>query len=176
MSTYYIMDKLIIKERDQPISVNEILSVTGKRVNIYLYDSIVGHSLDELFEEKMAFIVLLHNPYNKIIGHFTCFTLNTEKLSYFDSYGDKTYEMIKEVQPYIYYLYDKFDGPKEMNHIQYQSMEDDSQTCGRYTIVRSLLPEYTNDKFYKLINKNVIIDSPDKLITICTLLLDLINL
>lgn len=168
--------QLVRSERDQPISSLEIVNVVGDKVPIYYYNKVKNsvYNISDLFKKQKCFILFINNPMDPDIGHFVAFTTRKNEVYYFDSYGNKTNEIILNTHPKIMEWLIGSGMKFFINESSLQDM-DSSQTCGRYALMRCLLNKLSNEEFKELINKKVTLDDPDDLITICTLLLDLVN-
>ncbi len=172
------MEKKKINQKEKKsLSGEEVLMICDNKAKMYTYPELVKfNNIDDLLKPYGAIIILYLTKEN--YGHFCCiFKQNKTTISFFDSYGYLPDDQLKfapmhfrkshdQYYPHLTYLMYNSNYKIDYNNHVLQSSKKDIATCGRWTGVRILLRNLTNDEFADLFLDEKI--KPDSLVTALT--------
>jgi hypothetical protein len=171
------LQKIINESKGLSITVDVLTRMTFGVCNVFVYDQIIGKSINQMFGDKRS-VIVLYQPSRNNIGHFICMCLNDENMiSLFDSYGEKIdKEIVKDFDNTWILKAIAMSGKKyEINNVQYQKLDSDIGTCGRYALLRAMLYKLTNAQFEQLLKSKINVTDPDTLVSMLTFMIDLYN-
>lgn len=152
------LDKVILKLEKILLTESDIVKMTNGNANVLLYEDLQKYnSIDDAFEGKPALVLLFQNT--KFSGHWvTLYKIKSNTLYYFDSYGfsmDSEISFSKylisigiKTHPTLTYLIQKSGYKIIQNKIRFQTLSNNSNTCGRWCAHR-INNRHMNDKDYK---------------------------
>lgn len=172
------MEAKIKRYKNKSLSNMDVLKICNNKADFYTYPEIVKYkTLDDLLGKHQAVILLYLTKAN--YGHF-CALLkqNNNTISFFDSYGLMPDDELKFAP--IYFRKKNNQYKSHLTKLMYESGYDidynnhklqekmsDIATCGRWTGMRILFRNLTNDQFAELFKKTGM--KPDELITLLTI-------
>jgi len=160
------------------LSDAELERLSKYKINVVSYSDI--KSLDDIFGDKNAAIVLYQTT-DKYSGHWVLimrYVYNgIHTIEYFDPYGDDIDNIITrklhynpKQKPIMYDILSQSDSDIIINNFKFQELSNNTQTCGRWCIVRFLLRMIPLTKFCALFKKKNYKLSRDNLTCLLTLL------
>lgn len=155
------------------LSNHDIKKALNNNVNIITYNDLSYYNnIKKAFNHKKFLVILFENKKN--FGHWCClFFHNNNTLEFFDSYGLMPDDELKFTSnvfrknnnmllPHLTYLLLKSPYNIEYNNYKFQSYNNNTNTCGRWVIVRLLYNDININDFYKIFGN---IKNSDKFIT-----------
>jgi hypothetical protein len=172
------MERKINRYKKKSLSNHDVLNICNNKADFYTYPEIVKFkTLDQLLGRHKAVILLYLTKKN--YGHF-CALLkqNPNTISFFDSYGLMPDDELKfapmhfrkknnQYKSHLTKLMYDSGYNIDYNDHKLQSKKNDIATCGRWTGLRILFRNLTNDKFANLFTNEYL--DPDELITAITI-------
>ncbi len=172
------MEKKIKRDQTRSLTNDDVLRICNNKADFYTYPEIVRFkTLDKLLGKHKAIILLYMTKPN--YGHFCAvFKQNKDTISFFDSYGYKPDDELKfsskkfresnnQLLSHLTRLMYESGYNIDYNDHKLQSKKNDIATCGRWSGLRVLFRNLTNDEFAKLFNKTGM--KPDELVTALTI-------
>ena len=164
----------------RPLSNYDLMNIVKNESNLITYKNLkYFNKIDDILF-KNACIILFENRSN--IGHWICLIKRKNKngdiiIEYFDSYGMKPDEGIKNLdkyfrkkngidKPHLTYLLNKCPYEVHYNHHKLQSKDFKVNTCGRWCAARIILKNLETNDFAELFYGSNL--SPDILVTYLT--------
>lgn len=152
--------KRLKKIIEDPLDDSEIRKYLPN-AKIMTYDSLGKYTdIEQLLPQGRDYCILLYRQ-QPTFGHWVSIDRIGDNISYFDSYGGEVDNPLKwntiEINnqlgqsiPYLSKLFDNTDKNIYYNPFRYQSKSNDTNTCGRWCILRCLfaLKGYNLEKFY----------------------------
>lgn len=140
----------VIKNIEQrPISDFNLYGIIPDTVKLVVYHELLKYrNMEQLLGTENVFVLLMESNYN--VGHFVSITYHQSDnvLEWFDPYGMTHDNLIKKLdyyhngQYYFNMLLHDFISRTQckfvINRTKYQSLKNNSQTCGRWTGFRIL--------------------------------------
>ena len=161
------MKALINRLEKTPISVSELQRVVPSHTKVISYDQLKP-TLDANFEKDKPNVILLIEGEDRI-GHFVLLTKEQKGLRLFNSYGfspEKTIRMMRADRK----LLDILPAQYERNKYRYQKLNNNTSTCGLWTLARAILYDLDERGFKDLFRRRINLGTPDDIITALTLL------
>lgn len=172
------MENKIKKDKSKSLSSDDVLKICNYKADFYTYPEIVKfQSLDQLLGKHKSIILLYLTKAN--YGHF-CVVLkqNKDTISFFDSYGYMPDDELKfapihfrkknnQLKSHLTRLMYESGYNIDYNDHKLQSSKNDIATCGRWSGLRILFRNLTNDQFASLFKNDKL--TPDELITALTI-------
>jgi hypothetical protein len=156
-------DPVLNNIRAYALSDDDIRKILGKDISIVIYDQLKHtKNIDDIFDKKGRCILLYQNQ-SPTSGHWVCLLKKKDHIEYFDSYGEKMDDMLKEIpkdlkirtnaeNPYLTRLLKSSGLPVVYNKYQYQRDGGDVNSCGRWCIARLLYGSKDNNYFRKVVD------------------------
>lgn len=142
------------------LSDADLLDKMQHQANLVTYPEIAEYrTLDELLGPyNVCFILYLWKPG---MGHWCCITRHGNLVEFFDPYGEPIDSCLEQIpEPYrtesgqklpmLSYLMRESKYKLSYNEYQFQELDEDVSSCGRWTILRGLLKDLTLEQFRKL--------------------------
>lgn len=146
------------------LSQFQVEKIAGKQLGVIEYSELSGvASLDSILVNNCCLILYENEPGQ---GHWTCIIKRGNTYDFFDPYGysvDSEFRYIPvEMQRQLHEVRGRLKKLLGNNFVenthQYQGLADGINTCGRWTGLRCLFSDYSEDDFYKLIQANKVND------------------
>jgi hypothetical protein len=158
------------------LTTEMVVDICNGQVNIFIYHELADISnIAELFKDDYP-CILLYELQAKNVGHWVCLTKKDNEISYFDSYGypvDWALRLSKLNQmPYLTKLLQKAiqEGVHlEQNTSRLQILDGAVNTCGRWSAIRAVFHQLSNQKFARLFQTRLTLTTPDQIVTLMTL-------
>lgn len=156
------MDNLVEKIEELPLSGDDLL-VMAREFDIQdakwmLYDDLRNYGdIRELFKDAHVIYILMqiHGDAGNSVGHWITLIFHEDRdiYYYFDPYGLSIAEDLKitHEESYIISLMSQIDYQE--NVIQHQKFRDETATCGRWCVFRSIFKHLDNNEFDHLVVK-----------------------
>lgn len=173
---------------DKALSDSEISNLLEGKVNILTYPDLHKYNtIDELLGRYERCIILF--CYKPNYGHWTTLFIGGDgKLHFFNSYGDldKKYDGYpdsflklidkkyrresKQDFTYLSTLMLRSNYELEYNDYEFQKLDDNIKTCGRWCVLRLLYSELTDNKFIDFVIENCYYNkiTPDEFVCLMT--------
>lgn len=163
------------------LSNEDILSLLNGKVKIVLYPDIYKYeTIYDFLEPYGAVILLFESKPN--YGHWCAiWKLNKYTISFFNSYGgypddslrfiDKKFRIDSHQDfPYLSELLLNSPFRLTYNEYDYQELNKDIRTCGRWCVLRILLRHMDDEQFHNFIVQKIrkFNMTPDELVTVLT--------
>ncbi len=165
------MDRRVLdKLKDIALSDKDVMKLLDVRANLVLYPNLHKYrDIDELLGPYGACVILYESKKN--YGHWVCcFKLNEREIEFFNSYGDMTHDdgfpdaflshipanFRKESNQNHTYLGDMLYNSKydlSYNQYRFQKLGNRIKTCGRHTVCRLWLRNYSLDKYREILKR-----------------------
>jgi hypothetical protein len=167
MSKQQPLDKIVLNAEKIPLSGSDLERITEGKAQILKYSDLHQYNtIDDVFGNKEAIIILYLKTSN--FGHWCALFKSPwkpETLYFFDSYAYQMDEEIKfadeqlrlhqgEVVPHLTHLVQKSNYYLEQNKFQFQSKQQDINTCGRWASHRVRHLDMTPDEYKTYMAKN----------------------
>lgn len=139
------------------LSVNDIQRLVNKPIRFVKYDDLVKmKSYKDLFKGYDCILLLYNDPnINPNVGHWVGLKRFKNDVNFFDSYGTKPDETLKEIS----YNYNNelcrllLDSPYNIHYNPVKLQSDTTQVCGRYVALFFHYCEDNVDDFVKKLEK-----------------------
>lgn len=180
------MDNLIQRIEILDLSLEDLDMMSKKMGNLHtkgmLYEELKNvDDIDKLFPAEdepghinsIYFLFQIRNMPQQTVGHFAVLMKRADRYIYFDPYGLSLGEdLVLTGEPP--YLTDLLKGRKvDVNTVRYQQWRDQTQTCGRHVVMRSIFHFMSNKQYDDLIIKPVkkMVNNVDTYVILATMLL-----
>ena len=173
------LDKAIKALQKNSLSSEDVLEICKGKANLLTYPQLAEYTdLDDALGPHKALILLYETKKN--YGHWVCvFRRDKDTLEFFDPYGTVPDDELKdidmnfrkvnnELKPHLLSLMAKTGNKIIYNNFKLQKLENDINTCGRWTGLRILLRDMTIEQFKDFIKQNPNYP-PDFIATILTI-------
>lgn len=134
---------------------------------VIMYNDIIkSNSIDELFNKNKSNCLVIYYPLDSdgSFGHYTSIIRHPNKIYYYDPYSFKPDHIKKFSYKYRNQLYNEPNNTLiklllnsnyniDFSHYKHQKSSPKIATCGRWSILRCLRDDLTNDKFNELVKK-----------------------
>ena len=158
------------KSISYPLSGADIKTALDNKVKLITYSDLMEYN--NIFDVLKPYnkVVILFETSGRLIGHYTClFKCNSEvtgeSIIFFDPYGIKPEkelnfvpDWLKEVtnakHNLLYRLFQQDEIPIRYNQHDLQKWSKKVSTCGRWSILRLMYPQYDENEFYKFFKDN----------------------
>ncbi len=179
------MDDLVTRLEAIPLSGDDLVMMATKLGNqhtrFYLYNQLKDiKSVDELMAGHNSVFILFDIKSDggiAPVGHWNVVIRNQHGISVYDPYGlslGQDLEITGE-PPYLTDLLAR-GPPFEDSMFRHQTFKDETQTCGRHTVARSIFWFMTNAQYNDLViaplTKDRIVRDPDAFVSLLTAFLD----
>lgn len=151
--------------KEYPLSDADIRQILGDDIKILTYPDLGKlKSIDECFDSKGRSIILfLTNGPTE--GHWCCMLRKKKGILFWDSYGEAPEEQFDDIpqsrlealdqdHPYLTKLMRQSGRPIYYNTHQYQKLDGDIATCGRWCVARCLYGDKSEEYFKKVVDKS----------------------
>ena len=152
-------------EENYCLTPDDINKIVGSYCLLIKYPDLSNYdynSFMKLFKNNKEGFILFFETKNANVGHYECCFKNSQGINFFDSYGlypDKAESYLSankriqlgETKPLLTKLLNECmdNGWKcRYNNIEYQQMDSNISTCGRYCAVRLKNSHLTDSQFY----------------------------
>ena len=168
------MDILNLEER-YSMSMEDVVEMTFGKSLVVDVNGIDKISYEE-FVRKGSMIILMMKRDNKGVGHYVCLNIRKKHfLDFYCSFGRNVYALEGyfgltdcPLSVWIAGLLREYGFVYSYNSVQMESWN--FCDCGCYSIVRSMLRELSNEEFNSFIERKVVLDSSDKVVSMmCSL-------
>lgn len=166
------MPKNLINEKeDAPLGFDNLKTMLGpdkQFCNFYIYDTLRTVTPAQFFS-KPASIILLQNKKSKDpVGHFMAIIQHRNQIEHFDSYGyTLEQELEKTGEPdYLIQLLNEQSKKVQESKLKFQSLENDSETCGRWCVARVKMREMLIGEFKDFFDRGIV--TRDQKVTLLT--------
>ena len=172
------MDDLIARLEELPLSGSDLTEMSNKlgvvNTRFVQYADLREESLDSLFAGACCVYILFEiidrTGMVRDIGHWAVLIKNKKGLVYYDPYGLSVSEDLKlsGEPPWLERI---LRGHKvDVNTRRHQEFRDETNTCGRHTVARSLFHFMSNQQYHNLVIRGVLkhVDSPDTFVSLLT--------
>lgn len=162
------LETLIHRAEDIPLSDRDIMSITGGRVVVRVYEELSHMRSIEQALGMHGAMVLLYTFKDTQIGHWVACWLYKGVLYHYDSLGlepdaemdgHTTYSTLLAQSPY----------PIEINRHQHQLVKEHVNTCGRHAALRVLFGAMNHDSYHKMITAPLQLRHTDDITTALTI-------
>ena len=145
-----ILDKLIQKAEDVPLTGSEISEMSGG-YRVIMYEELAGYqTIDDLLHGDAGLIILYQE--SRYSGHWVCIIDRGGQFEFFDSYGfmpDQELDYAHYMRtPLLSILLRKDGGSIIYNRIRLQRKNND---CGRFVALRLRFIDLTLQEFVNLV-------------------------
>ena len=165
------MNKLLKKLEVEPISLEKISKLCPS-LNPVIYDELPENTdLKAIFKGKESACVFYEMHGGSNVGHFSFMKKKPKGVEYFSSYGfrpEVEINLTKSTPGKLKNILKQSNT--EINTVRYQS-ERESNTCGRWCILRYRFRHLPLQEFNRIFSSNVSITSRDDLGVLSTLAL-----
>ena len=169
------MIKLLRQLEKNPLSLEKI-SELFPRLNATIYDDLPAlPNIDDLLKGRDAACIYytMHQNNRPQVGHFSLIMKSGNQYEYFSSYGFPPEMEISLTHSNPGKLKHAFKNTKLIiNRTRFQSIKN-TDTCGRWVILRYLLRNLELKKFAALFTSKITLNTKDDIATIATLALTL---
>lgn len=155
------IENVLDEYKDIPLSDNDIMELLKGKTNIILYSSMHKYdNVNQLIDPYGCCVILYEaKPHS---GHWCCLTLHDKELEFFDSYGGeidtqldyipkKFAEESNQDYPYLLRLIaENNEYDVSYNEFDFQELNKNVKTCGRWTCLRIMLKELPLNDFRDL--------------------------
>ena len=128
-------------------------------VNIGRYRDLATRGLDALIG-RFNYVVLLTPVRSETNGHWIIIIRHHDGYEFFDSYGGMPDQWIKNFPPLLSKIPFQF-----INDHQFQSIQPNVSTCGRWVILRWMFRDISLEDFQHAFGQRVVL-TPDQLCTL----------
>lgn len=168
------IERMVNYFKDQDLSGQDIEKLIHKPV--VLYSDLKNYSSLNQLLGKEGYVVIMYQTSSVSTGHFVCLFLKNNVIHFQDSYGFKPDSEIQYAQydqklpRYLSQLIESDGRPIVWNKHDFQSKNPNVATCGRWSCLRILLKDLSNQQFQNLFySNNCSYLTPDNLVTMLTL-------
>jgi len=172
------MDNLINRIEEIPLSgvdLNDMSRALGQlHTKSILYEELEGvDKIMDLFNDVTALYILFQIQGERVgtVGHWVVLIKNKHGLSYYDPYALALSEDLRLTgeKPWLEVLLRK-EPSVDFNKFRHQQFKDETQTCGRHCVVRSLFWFMTNADYNRLVLQPVLnfVRNPDTFASLMT--------
>jgi hypothetical protein len=162
---------LIDEKEDAPLSFKNIANILGedkKACGFYMYDSLNSVTPANFYAKPCAIILMQNKKSGDPTGHFFAILKHRNFIEHFDSYGftiDDELRITGE-PPYIKQMLNEQAKPVMETKYKFQSLKNDSETCGRWCAVRVKMRDMLPSEFHDFFETPVV--SKDQKVTLAT--------
>ncbi len=163
------LDNYIRHERAQPLSVSRLKTyVKRKGLRFLDYGDITKQMTIEQILGPGGAVCILWSDDSKKIGHYTLCAKRSKHLLWFDPTGLAIHRLA-EVTNNPFVLQRKLEREKHVvyNHVRYQKIRKDTQSCGRHVVCRFNMLALNDDQYRGVMTHKKL--SPDDIATMLTL-------
>lgn len=172
------MDNLINRIEEIPLSgvdLNDMSRALGQlHTKSILYEELEEiQKIDDLFNDVNTVYILLNIQGERMgtVGHWVALIKNKNGLVYYDPYAlalSQDIELTGE-KPWLEILLSK-EPSVDYNIFRHQKFKDETQTCGRHTVIRGLFWFMTNAEYNRLVMLPVLnfVKDPDTFAALLT--------
>ena len=172
------MDDLIARLEELPLSGTDLTEMSNKlggaHTRFVLYEDLRNETIKSLFAGACCVYILFEivdrTGMVRKIGHWAVLIKNLNGLVYYDPYALSISEDIKLTGESVW-LERILRGQKvDVNSFRHQRFRDETNTCGRHTVVRSLFHFMSNREYDSLVIKSILghVDCPDTFVSLLT--------
>lgn len=172
------MDDLIARLEGLPLSGSDLNLMSSKlgvsNTRFVEYDNLKNESLDSLFANSCCVFILFElvdrTGMLRKIGHWAVLIKNLNGLVYYDPYGLSVSEDIRLTGESAWLEKLLVGQQVDVNSNRHQRFRDETNTCGRHCVIRTLFHFMSNREYNDLVIKGVQmhVDSPDTFVSLMT--------
>lgn len=164
-------NNLINEAEDAPLSFKQISTILGadkKYCGFYMYDSLRTVTPASFFSKPCAIILLQNKRSGDPTGHFFAILQHRNFIEHFDSYGFTIEQELKITgeEDFIVKLLNEQGKKVTETKYKFQSLKNDSETCGRWCAARVKMRDMLPTEFHDFFEKPVV--SKDQKVTLLT--------
>lgn len=154
------MDNLVEKIEEMPLSGEDLIEIANdfdiKDVKWMLYDDLKNYKdARDLFKDVHVIYILMqiHSDDGNGVGHWVTLIYHEDRdiYYYFDPYGLSIAEDLRITHEENYIINIMSQIPYQENLIQHQKFRDETATCGRWCVFRSIFRHLDNNEFDHLV-------------------------
>lgn len=161
----------IDEKEDEPLAFDQLKIMLGpdkKYCNFYMYDTLRTVTPAQFYSKPTSIILLRNRKTGDPTGHFFAMIQHRNEIEHFDSYGfsvDKELEITGEPD-YIKQLINETGKRFIESKHKFQSLNNDSETCGRWCVARVKMRDMLISEFIDFFESPIV--SKDQKVTLLT--------